>query len=164
VRVAAFATWDGKIPAGKTNAEPIHMVDWYPTLLKLCGAKTEQKLPLDGLDIWPTLTQGKPTPHADILLNTTPTAGAVRAGNWKLVVKGGEDDPDGGAAKPAKEVVELFDLKADPYEKANLAEKHPDKVKELKATLAGYAKQAVPPKAKPKPADFKVPKVWGEKE
>jgi hypothetical protein len=37
-------------------------------------------------------------------------------------------------------------------------------VKELKATLAGFAKQAVPPKAKPKPKDFVTPKVWGEKD
>ena len=80
--------------------EPMHMVDWYPTLLKLAGAKAEQKLPLDGLDIWPTLTQGKPSPHEAILLNTTPTSGAVRAGDWKLVVKNGEDDFD--AREPAR--------------------------------------------------------------
>jgi len=37
-RVAAFATWDGKINAGSAVSEPLHMVDWYPTLLKLAGA------------------------------------------------------------------------------------------------------------------------------
>lgn len=163
VRVAAFATWDGKIPAGKTTTEPMHIVDWYATLVKLCGAKAEQKLPVDGLDVWPTLTASKPSSHTSILINTTPNNGAVRAGEWKLVVKNGDDDPDGGEAKKGKESVELFDLKADPYEKTNLAEKHADRVKELKATLATFAKDAVPPKAKPKPADFKTPKVWGEK-
>jgi arylsulfatase A-like enzyme len=164
VRVAAFATWDGKIKPG-TVTEPIHMVDWLPTLTKLAGATAEPKLPLDGLDVWPVLAEGKPTPHAAILLNTTPTTGAVRAGDWKLVSKSGEDDPDGEAAKKdEKESVELFDLKADPYEKTNLAAKHPEKVKELRAVLAGYAKQAVAPRAKPKPKGFVTPKVWGEKE
>ncbi len=57
VRVAAFATWDGHIKPGSTVTEPLHIVDWYPTLLKLCGATTQQRLPVDGLDIWPTLTQ-----------------------------------------------------------------------------------------------------------
>ena len=38
--------------------EPVHVVDWYPTILKLCGATLEQPLPLDGRDIWPTLTAG----------------------------------------------------------------------------------------------------------
>jgi arylsulfatase A-like enzyme len=163
-RVAAFATWDGKIPAGGTVTEPLHMVDWYPTLLKLAGAKLEQKLPLDGLDAWPTIAEGKPTPHASILLNTTPTGGAVRVGDWKLVLKNGTDDPDGAPAKAEKESVELFNLKDDPYEKANLAEKNPEKVKELRATLAGYAKQAVAPKAAPKAKGFVTPKVWGEKD
>jgi arylsulfatase A-like enzyme len=165
VRVAAYATWDGHIQAGSTVTDPLHVVDWYPTLLKLCGAKAEQKLPVDGLDIWPTLTEGKPSPHDAILLNTTPNTGAVRAGDWKLVVRTGTDDPDGGPAKKdGKESVELFNLNDDPYEKANLADKNPEKVKELRATLAAFARQAVPPKNRPKPADFVSPKVWGEKD
>lgn len=162
VRVAAFATWDGKIPVG-VCAEPLHVVDWYPTLVKLCGGKAEQKLPLDGADIWPTLTQGKPSPHEAILLNTTPTNGALRARDWKLVLKNGTDNPDGGA-RPGAEVVELFNLKDDPYEKTNLAAKQPERVKELREALAAFAKQAVAPKTKPKPAGFVTPKVWGEKD
>ncbi len=166
VRVVAFVAWDSHIKAGTTNAEPLHMVDWYPTLLKLCGAKAEQKLAVDGRDIWPTLTQGKPSPHDAVLINTTPNNGAVRAGDWKLIVRDGADDPDGNPPKKKKdekESVELFNLKDDPYEKTNLAEKHADKVKELKDKLAGFAKEAVAPKVKPKPADFVSPKVWGEK-
>ena len=58
IRVCAFASWPGRIPAGTTISEPIHAVDWYPTLLKAAGAPLEQRLPLDGLDVWPTLTQG----------------------------------------------------------------------------------------------------------
>jgi len=164
VRVAAFATWDGKIKPGTVVSEPLHMVDWYPTLLKLAGATTTQKLPLDGKDAWPTIAEGKPSPHDDILLNAAPVSGAIRAGDWKLVINGGGGDDFDGAPPPkkaGKEQIELFDLKADPYEKTNLAEKHPDKVKDLRTRYDTYAKQAVPPKGKPKPADFATPKVWG---
>ncbi|MFM8272385.1 MAG: arylsulfatase B [Gemmata sp.] len=166
VRVAAFATWDEKIKAGSTVTEPLHMVDWYPTLLTLAGAKVEQKLPLDGLDIWPALAQGKPSPHDAILINTTPNNGAVRAGDWKLVVKSGADDPDGEEPKKkdGKPSVELFNLRDDPYEKTNLADKNVDKVKELREKLAGFAKGAVAPKAKPRGKEFVTPKVWGEKD
>jgi arylsulfatase A-like enzyme len=165
VRVAACVTWDGHVKAGSTVTNPLHVVDWYPTVINLCGAKAEQQLPVDGLDIWPTLTEGKPSPHDALLLNTTPNTGAVRAGDWKLVVMNGTDDPDGGPTKEAgKESVELFNLKDDPFEKENLVDKNPEKVKELREKLAGFAKQAIPPKAKPKPKDFVPPKVWGEKD
>jgi arylsulfatase A-like enzyme len=166
VRVCACATWDGHIKAGGTVTEPLHMVDWYPTLLKLAGAKGEQKLPLDGLDMWPTLAEGKPTPHKEILLNATPNGGAIRVGDWKLMINGGRQDGDNPAPKKTAgpEVVELFDLAADVSESKNLAAEHPDKVKALRARYEAYLKEAVPPRARPKPADFQVPKVWGEKD
>jgi arylsulfatase A-like enzyme len=168
-RVAACAAWDGKIKPGSVVTEPLHVVDLYPTLLKLAGVTAEQKLPLDGKDAWATLAEGKPSPHADVLINAAPNSGAIRAGNWKLVFHTGlGDNPDGGPPKKKKKAVnasvELFDLKADPYEKTNLADRHPDKVKELRARYDAYAKEAVPPKNKPKPKGFVSPKVWGEKE
>ena len=137
-------------------------MDWYPTLLKLCGAEKAQPLPLDGLDIWPTITQGKPSPHDAILLNTTPNAGAIRMGEWKLVIKSGEDGDGGPGRKLPKETVELFHLSVDPYETTNLAESHPEKAKELQDKLDQFAHQAVPPTNKPKPNDFVSPAVWGE--
>ena len=187
VRVPAFATWPGHIQPGITINEPLHMVDWFPTLLKLVGAKTDQPLSPDGLDLWPVLTAGAKSPHDAILLNTTPKNGALRMGDWKLVVGGNLADGDEGAAptpaatpdapkkgKKAKAAdpkvavdgvqVELFNLAEDPSEKTNLAAKHPEKVKELRARLEAFAKQAVPPKSAPKTADFKSPKVWGEKD
>ena len=56
---------------------------------------------------------------------------------------------------------QLFNLAADPGEKNDVAAQHPDKVKELRAAYDKLAAQAVPPKVKPKPADFKAPAVWG---
>ncbi len=166
-RVAAFATWDGRIKPGTTVKEPLHVVDLYPTFLKLAGAKVEQKLPLDGKDAWPTIAEGKPSPHEDIVINVTPLTGALRAGDWKIVVHNGIDNFDGAPPKKkakAKNLVELFNLKDDPYEETNLAAMMPDQLKELRSRLAVYMKQQVPPKQKPRAADFAVPKVWGESE
>ena len=94
VRVCAFAAWPGHIPAGKTIGEPLHMVDWYPTLVKLAGGTLEQKLPLDGRNIWPVLTENARSPHDAILLNSTPSHGAIRVGDWKLVLNGNADAHD----------------------------------------------------------------------
>ena len=152
VRVCAFANWQGKLQPGDVET-PIHITDWYPTLLRLAGAKTDQALPIDGHDIWPVLTEkAKPT-HTEIVINTAPDAGAIRSGNWKLVLHGIE----GGAAK-----VELFDLSTDGSEATNLADTHPEKVKELKTRLATCASQAIAPKSAPAAPGFKSPRVWGQ--
>ena len=175
VRVCAFATWDGQIKPGSTVDAPLHMVDWYPTLARLAGASLEQKLPLDGRDAWAAIAAGAPSPHDAILLNTTPTSGAIRMGDWKLVLNGSANDsedaenPAPTAAKKSKkkksadESEELFNLARDPYEKTNLAATQPAKVAELRARYATFAAQAVAPKVQPRDPAFQVPKIWGEK-
>ena len=162
VRVPAFAMWPGKLKPGVVN-EPLHMVDWYPTILSLAGASLKQPLPLDGKDAWATIAEGKPTPHEDILHNAEPNHGAIRRGPWKLVFKNKlphTGDVPAGAA-------ELFNIADDPYEKTNLADKNQQIVQDLLARLNEYARQAVPPKKeggdRPGPG-FKTPKVWGEKD
>ena len=90
-------------------------------------------------------------------MNTTPTKGAIRVGDWKLVLNGGASDEPEETPKKGKKAavlqaksVELFNLKDDPSEKENLAGKFPDKIKELKKEYDNLAKQALPPKGGPK--------------
>ncbi|OJW24723.1 MAG: arylsulfatase [Planctomycetales bacterium 71-10] len=164
-RVAAFATWPGHIPAGSTVNVPLHIVDLYPTFLKLAGAKLDQATPLDGRDAWAAISRGGPSPHDAILLNTTPRNGAIRVGAWKLIVGrpgGGEDgEPAPGADAESGRVL-LFNLADDPNEKHDLAAKHPEKVAELRARYDALAAQAVPPRAAPKAPGFRSPRVWGQ--
>jgi len=174
VRVCAFANWPGQIAPGTVVTQSLHIVDWYPTLLNLAGVPLAQKLPLDGRDAWPTIAAGKPTPHDEILHNTTPGNGAIRVGDWKLVLNGsrGEDgsealaQPDNQPRKNKKkngvESIELFNIAEDPNEKTNLAAQQPDKAQDLLARLNTYGGAAVPPKSAPKAPDFQTPKVWGE--
>jgi arylsulfatase A-like enzyme len=148
IRACAFANWPGKVPAGITIKEPLHAVDWYPTLLKLAGAPTAQKLPLDGLDLWPVLTQGAKSPHDALLLQgTVPGRAAIRMGDWKLLVNASEQDAEEVTADaPATgRTVELYNLVQDVAEKNNLAATQPGKVKELRARLNGLLKDAVKP-------------------
>ena len=177
MRVPAFATWRGHIPAGSVVNQPLHVVDWYPTLLGLAGVPREQKLPPDGKDAWPTISAGKPSPHEEILLNATPLAGAIRVGDWKLVINGTREHNDGPDPRTGRifggfdaenkgavsgDVIELFNLAQDPYEKSNLVEQEPQKVKELRTRYDALARQAVRPKVAPPVPGFRSPKVWGE--
>ena len=161
VRACAFATWDGVIKP-QAVTEPLHIANWYPTLLKLAGATLNQKLPVDGTDLWPVLTEGKRSLHDAILLNASPGGGAIRMGDWKLVItESGERRRRRTRRQPA-DSVELFNLATDPSESDNLAAKNPEKVKQLRARYDAFAAEAVPPKAAPKPPGFKSPAVWGE--
>ena len=180
-RVCAAACWPGKIMAGSAVNAPLHMVDWYPTILKLAGANLDQPKPLDGKDAWPAITQSAASPHEEIILNATPATGAIRIGDWKLVINGqlhdnGESDLANAPAAKAKgkkkgkkrsaeedgATIELFNIAQDPNEKNNLAQQNPDKVKELRDRYNAIASQAEPPKSAPPAAAFHVPKVWGE--
>jgi arylsulfatase A-like enzyme len=165
VRSCAFANWPGQIRSNTIVNAALHIVDWYPTLLTLAGANLKQDLPLDGRDCWPVITQNATSPHDAILINASPRNGALRVGDWKLVVNGSRADSDEGDARPNRrepDEVELFNLAEDPSEKKNLAADHPQKVVELRAKYESLAVQQVAPKIRPKPADFRSPKVWGE--
>jgi len=164
IRVPAVVFWPGVIKAGAVVKEPLHIVDMYPTLLKLAGARLTQPLPIDGKDAWPTITDGKPSPHEEILHNVTAAAGAIRRGDWKLIYNGSIGANNTGPVD--KKVFELFNIAEDPYEKNNMADKYPQKFQELKRRLEHYANEAVKPNIPPNrmPKDFKVPKAWGHPE
>lgn len=165
VRGCAFANWPKHIPAGSRIKEPMHTVDWYPTLVKLAGGSLEQKLPLDGKDVWPMLTQGAPSPHEAILCVQSPQRAAVRMGDWKLLLNASEQDAEAppansdsqpankkANAKKAKaagtvavENVQLYHLATDIGERHNLAAEQPQRVAELRAKLAEFLKDAAKP-------------------
>jgi arylsulfatase A-like enzyme len=132
VRVAAFANWPGTLKPAVVN-EPVHMVDIMPTLLALAAAKGSPDHPFDGMNIWKVMNEGKPSPHEDILINVEAFRGAIRKGQWKLIKI---------ALLPGK--VELFDLSKDAGETTNVADQHPEIVKDLESRLVAYAKQQKP--------------------
>jgi len=152
VRAAAFANWPGQIPAGITIKEPMHIIDWYPTVVKLAGGSLEQKLPLDGRDLWPTLTQGAKSPHEAILLVQNPDRAAVRMGDWKLLMNPSESLSDAvpeAPGRPRKEAntprgMALYHLVSDPGEKTNLAAQETERVATMRAKLDEFLRNAVP--------------------
>jgi len=140
VRVAWIARWPGKVKAGLTCDEPIISIDLYPTLLQLANAKPKPGHVLDGTSITPLLfgnggrVQGQARKplywHFPGYLGsgkdqwrTTP-AGAVRAGDWKLI-----EFFESGK-------IELYNLADDISEKTDLSAKMPDRAKEMREDLA----------------------------
>ena len=133
-RVLALANWPGHIKPGTVVDSPIHMVDMYPTLAMLAGASFTKAKTLDGLNVWPAIGEGKPSPRTEIVYDIEPFRAAIRDGDWKLVWK---------LTLPSK--IELFNLAQDPGETTNLADKNAQKVAELQKRIEALAAEAVPP-------------------
>jgi arylsulfatase A-like enzyme len=132
-RVCALANWPGRIRPGVVDGL-IHAVDVYPTFAALAGASTTRCKPLDGLNVWETIAQGKPSPRTEIVYNVEPFRGAVRQGDWKLLWR---------TLLPSS--VELYDLSKDPSEKSNLASQHPQRVTLLQQRLEALARESAKP-------------------
>jgi arylsulfatase A-like enzyme len=153
LRVVAVAAWPGKIEPGVV-LEPIHAVDLYPTLLKLAGAKPQQPKPVDGIDVWPAISEGKPSSRKELLLNVEDFRGAIRMGDWKLIRI---------ATLPSRS--ELYNLRTDPSEEDNQAEREPARSQAMLERLSEYAWEMAPSRyvdemARPHSAD--MPIYWYE--
>jgi arylsulfatase A-like enzyme len=134
-RVCALANWPGHIKPGTVDGM-IHVVDMYPTLANLAGASTAKCLPLDGLDVWQTISANAPSPRTEVVYNVEPFRGAVREGNWKLIWR---------TLIPTS--VDLYNLADDPYETNNVAAAHPDKVAAMQDRLNALGRESAKPLA-----------------
>lgn len=129
-RVAALANWPGRIKAGEVK-EIMHVVDMYPTLSGLAGAALDKGKPLDGLDVWSTISEGKPSPRHEVVYNIEPFRAGVRNGDWKLIWR---------TLLPS--AVELYNVADDPSEKINLADQNPQIVADLKKRVEEFARES----------------------
>jgi len=132
-RVCACANWPRHIKA-QTVDGLAHAVDLYPTLTALAGASTSKCKPLDGLNVWQTIAEGKPSPRTEIVYNIEPFRAAIRQGDWKLIWR---------TLLPSS--VDLYNLAEDPSEKNNLAAENGEKVAVFKQRLEALAKEATKP-------------------
>ena len=129
-----LVNWPGQFRPGSIVNGPVHIVDMYPTLAGLARAPLGKHKPLDGLDMWPTWSQGKPSPRTEVVYNIEPFRAGLRKGAWKLIWQ---------TTLPSK--VELFDIAHDSAETTNVAEKHPQVVTELQQRIEALSREAVPP-------------------
>lgn len=153
MRVAAFAWWPGQVQRGAFSGL-LHVVDLYPTLLRLAQAAPRQTKPVDGMDVWESISRGKESPRKEVLLSVDEFRGALRMDDWKFIQY---------ATLPGK--VELYDLRADPAEEENLAERDPERLRAMQKRLTEYAWDMAPSKyleELPRPRKVEVPIYWGE--
>jgi len=138
-RVPAAARWPGKIKADSVSNEIMHHMDWLPTFLAVAGDADikgklltghkaigrDYKVHLDGYNFLPFLTgKEKAGPRDEIFyFSDDGDLTALRYKAWKLVFR--EQRATGTLKLWANPFTELrmpliFNLRRDPYERANL--------------------------------------------
>jgi arylsulfatase A-like enzyme len=133
-RVPALANWPGHIKPVSSVEGMMHVVDMYPTLITVSGAQLGKNKPLDGIDMWPTISEGKPSPRTEIVYNIEPFRAGVRQGDWKLIWRTLLPDS-----------IQLYNVAQDPSEKNNVAEQNPQIVATLQKRANELAAQAAKP-------------------
>lgn len=134
-RASSFWRWPGTIQPADCDAITAH-IDIFPTLAAIAGAKLSEKVQarVEGRSLVPLLEDPRHSwPDRTLFTHvgrwpkgTDPDdwkyrQAAVRGGQWTLV------SPDGGREPRWK----LFDLKADPGQRSDVLEKHPEIAKKL---------------------------------
>jgi arylsulfatase len=133
-----------------------HVVDFLPTILELAGGKPGEKWngldvpPLPGKSLVPAFAKDRAVERDYVFFHHSGNR-ALRMGDWKIV-----------SANDNQNTWELYDLAADRSETTNLADKQPDRVRQMSARWqaleddfrqqagVGVPKEETPAKPKPK--------------
>ncbi len=128
--------WPGNITPGTSCSVPVTSTDFYPTILDAAGLPLNPQQNCDGVSMMPLLRGGKRLDrdaifwHYPHYSNQGGTPGcSVRSGDFKLI----EFFEDGK--------LELYDLRADPGEKHDLAATDPSTANRLHRLLVSWRKQ-----------------------
>ncbi len=143
-RVPLLVKWPGITKPGTVSSTPACSIDFFPTILDLCGVRNETKV--DGVSLRSVLRgEGDPAPRAlywhypHYCNQGARPGGSIREGDYKLI----EFFEDGRR--------ELFDLKKDVAETHNLIEEKPEKARDLAGKLAVWRKEVGARMMKPNP-------------
>ncbi len=141
IRTPMFVRWPGKVEPARDDETLAHITDFTTTILDLTGAKNPGDLPglnltdRDALKKRSTVFVESYT-HDMVDLSAPEKSLSSRVvidGWWKLIVPGPVKPARRFAGVPEK--VALFDLKADPLEKNDVASEHPKVVERLTKLL-----------------------------
>jgi len=168
-RVPFIVRWPAMVPAGTRNAEPIGQVDLLATCAELLGVALPANAGEDSVSMLPLLRDGtRRTPRGALVHHSENGSFAIRSGKWKLLLcpgSGGWSYPTTSPApwgRPVADKVDdlppfqLYDLTSDLAETTNVADQHPDVVRELGGQLAAYIKRGRSSPGAPQPVNFET--------
>ena len=119
LRIPAIVRWPGVVRPGSSSDAPIISMDWLPTFVSAGGGRPSAAFPSDGVDIRPALAGGTLAERTLYWRYGNKQLRAALRGKYKYL--------------KINENEFLFDVVADPLERANLKQRQPGLFTELKA-------------------------------
>lgn len=134
IRVPAMISYPAKLPRGQTRGQVVTIMDWFPTVLELCGITPDPRAPrLDGRSLTGVIGDpGAPSAH-EVLHFAWAKNWAVRRGDWKLI---GTFDAKSNAMRHS-----LHNLAESDPEVKDHAAHQPGLLRELRALHEAWEKQ-----------------------
>jgi arylsulfatase A-like enzyme len=130
LRVPAIVRWPGVSRPGMASDQQIMSMDWLPTFLAAAGGAADPRYPSDGIDIRAAVG-GKPLPARSLFWRyKNHGQEAARIGRWKYLKMAGNSF--------------LFDVVADPLERANLKDRQPQLFAELVGAWQAWNRNMLP--------------------
>ena len=131
IRVPAIISYPAKLPKGEVRGQVITAMDWFPTVLDLCGVNQPADAPkLDGYNLRPIIESPDAKSSYKTLHFAWGNKWAVREGDWKLI---------GNTRNPSVTLHNLADAKP---EVTNHAKDRPGVVARLRTLHDEWAKDA----------------------
>jgi arylsulfatase A-like enzyme len=133
MRVPGIAWWPGKVRAGQTTGAIATTMDLFTTFVKLAGGDLPADRPIDGLDVSSVLLRADRGPREVFFYYRDDRVFAARKGPWKAHFF---TQPGYGTDTPVRhDSPLLFHLDRDPSERQDVAEGHPEVIREIVAEL-----------------------------
>jgi arylsulfatase A len=133
VRVPAIISWKNHVPVNQVRTQVATNIDWFPTLAAYCNIKLPNRK-IDGESLVPVInSEEAKTPHATFYWQSSGPKDnpqwSVLNGDWKLM----HSPFEAKKGELNSQNYFLVNLKDDPSEHVNLADKYPEIVQRLEA-------------------------------
>ena len=130
IRVPTIVRWPGRVTRGGETDVPVMTMDWLPTLVSIAQAEVPENYEADGVDVTSVLFGADLKERELFWRFKLHNQKSVRLGRWKYLSIAGHEF--------------LFDIAADPLERANLKSRRPDVFNELKASYEAWNAEMLP--------------------
>jgi arylsulfatase A-like enzyme len=134
--VAFMMRWPERIAAGSRADQTVCLTD----LMATCAAMLNVALPVgaaeDSFSLLPLMEQRTADWKRDLVIHHSINGSfAIRDGDWKLIATSGSGGRGLPKSKPSDRPYQLYNMKNDPGEAANVIDQYPEVAKQLEAEL-----------------------------